>query len=199
MKIKLNKNTIIILIVAIVILYLILYKKNIFENFRTDRRLITSKDRRLQKRDVTVNLPIKQIILQRTDNKNTHINILEIEVYDNLGMKINTGIIPRLAPQYGDPRRFGPQFLINNQWPNNSSQLPHTNGTKDAYMELELDSSQLISKIVVRNRLDCCKDRIRGTSLILKTDNNREISRVPINKIQDIYTFVNDDGRWALV
>lgn len=143
---------------------------------------------------------IQFVRLERTDDKNEPINILEIELYDQFGNKITTGITPIISPQYLGVDKFGPQFLIDGKatyspWENNSG-LPHTNATKDAYMELQLSLPQILSKIIIKNRLDCCKERIVGTSLILMTEDGTEVSRNQINEIQNEYEFQSTNGVW---
>jgi hypothetical protein len=135
--------------------------------------------------------PARYVRLQRTDNKDEAINILEIEVYNQLGQKISNGITPSLSPQYGGAEKFGPKFLIDGIFNSDSwkSGLPHTTFSKDAYMELDMGSEVMISKVIVKNRLDCCKERIVGTSLILQDANKNEIYRKTIDETKDEYIF----------
>jgi hypothetical protein len=131
----------------------------------------------------------RYIKIQRTDNKNEAINLLEIEVYDQNNQKITTNITPSLNPQYENPNQFGPQFLIDSLAQNNISRLPHTANSPNAYMQLDLNSDKEISKIIVKNRLDCCKERILGCSLFLINSTNSEIYKKPFSDVQDIYEF----------
>lgn len=131
--------------------------------------------------------------LQRTDNRDEYINILEMEVYDGSNNKITAGVIPSLGPQYENANVFGPQFMIDSKatvnWGENGSGLPHTMNTKDAFMQIDLGSNKEITKVVVKNRLDCCKARIIGASLILISSDGTEIFKESINEVKDVYTF----------
>jgi hypothetical protein len=133
-------------------------------------------------------LPARYIRLQRTDGKDEAINLTEIEVYNQLGQKITTGITPSLNPQYGSADVFGPQFLIDGKSAIDTN-VAHTTASKDAYVQLDLGADIMISKIIIKNRLNCCKERIIGTSLILQNNSITEIYRKAIDKQQDEYTF----------
>jgi hypothetical protein len=135
----------------------------------------------------------RYVKLQRTDGKNEFINVLEIEVYDKNNTKITTGVTPSLNPQYESPDLFGPQYLIDSLAPNSFPsgwKLPHTTNVPNAYMQLDLNQDTFISKVVIKNRLDCCKERIVGCSLLLLNSSNSEVYRKTIDTIQDIYEFV---------
>ncbi len=92
-----------------------------------------------------------------------------MEVYDPSANKY-TGITPSLAPVYdNNMAEFGPQFLTNGErcsvrcgsvWC-----LPHTTDTMNSYMTLDLGSPKPISTVKIYNRLDCCGERLFGTTL----------------------------------
>lgn len=135
----------------------------------------------------------RYVKLQRTDGKSEFINILEIEVYDQNNTKITTGITPSLYPQYDKPELFGPQFLIDSLAPDNFPsgwKLPHTTNVPNAYMQLDLNQDTFISKVVIKNRLDCCKERIVGCSLLLINSSNSEVYKKSIDNIQNVYEFI---------
>jgi hypothetical protein len=135
----------------------------------------------------------RYVKLQRTDGKSEFINILEIEVYDQNNTKITTGITPSLHPQYDKPELFGPQFLIDSLAPDNFPsgwKLPHTTNVPNAYMQLDLNQDTFISKVVIKNRLDCCKERIVGCSLLLINSSNSEVYKKSIDNIQNVYEFI---------
>lgn len=143
------------------------------------------------KKDTT--LKTRYVKLQRTDGKNEYINVLEIEVYDNNNTKITTGVTPSLNPQYESPELFGPQYLIDSLAPNSFPsgwKLPHTTNVPNAYMQLDLNQDTFVSKVVIKNRLDCCKERIVGCSLLLLNSNNSEVYKKTIDTVQDVYEFV---------
>lgn len=135
----------------------------------------------------------RYVQLKRGDGKDEHINILEIEVYDKDNKKITDNIIPTLSPQYGDVKVFGPQFLIDNSAPSNFSsgwKLPHTTASKDAFMRLDLGTEREITRVIIKNRLDCCKERIVGTEIQILGNNSNIKYSSKINQVQDVYEFL---------
>ena len=127
--------------------------------------------------------------LERADGRNEYINILELEVYDGSGAKITAGVVPSLWPQYGSAGTFGPQFLIDGQanaWSDYG--LVHTLANAGAYVQLDLGRDYAISQVVVRNRVNCCSDRIVGCRVVVKDVNYRDVFVYPITTNQSVYT-----------
>lgn len=134
----------------------------------------------------------RYVQLKRSDGKDESINILEIEVYNKNG-KITQGITPSIYPQHGEVKYFGPQYLIDglspSKFPNNDWKLPHTTASKDAFMELDLGSEQEIDRVVIKNRQDCCKDRMVGTELQILDSNAAVKYSFKIQEVKDVYQF----------
>ena len=130
----------------------------------------------------------------RADNKAEFINILGINVYDQAGARITTGITPTITPAIynNDPSHFGPQFLIDDIHTESGAQglrLPHSTNVPNAAMTLDLGSDKVISKIVIYNRTACCMDRINGCNLIVKKADGTVVLTIPLTGSKAVYTF----------
>jgi hypothetical protein len=123
------------------------------------------------------------------------INVREIEVYGPQfnKYKVETAIVhPVLA---NDKDQFGSQYLTDGEvcrdiCSNDKYCLPHTGNTPNAYMTLDLGSPQPISIVKIYNRLNCCKDRMLGTTLNLgsNSDGSKPLLSIPIEVVKDEYT-----------
>jgi hypothetical protein len=104
------------------------------------------------------------------------LNVTEIEVYDEAGALIPAAELePTLSPQYGDAATFGPQFLVDGQKtskadPNAPWRLPHTASSAQAMMQLDLKRMRRVTRVVVHNRDDCCRERLAGAKLMLRDE-----------------------------
>jgi hypothetical protein len=130
-------------------------------------------------------------------NQPLMLNINEILILDEKRKLIKDNLKPSLYPQYGNPKQFGPQYLINNVLTSRSGNnwmLPHTTAHMNAFMEIDLSRSRNISAIVVYNRDDCCKDRITRARLVLLDENRKVLSSLPFNGIKNGYAFRFENG-----
>lgn len=130
-------------------------------------------------------------------NQPLMLNINEILILDEKKKLIRDNLKPSLYPQYGNPKQFGPQYLINNVLTSRSGNnwmLPHTTSHMDAFMEIDLSRSRNISMIGVYNRDDCCKDRITRARLVLLDENRKVLASLPFNGIKNIYAFRFENG-----
>ena len=100
-------------------------------------------------------------------------------MYDANNNKI-TGITPSLSPQYGI---FAAKYLIDG----NPKTLGITQNTNGAYMQLDLGADKDISRIVITNRIDCCKDRIKYATVQIKNQTNAEVFSYQITSVLDSY------------
>lgn len=133
----------------------------------------------------------RYVILQRKDNRQEYINISEIEVYDKDGSKITSGMTATLDPPYSDTNvSWGADKAIDG----NRGTIAHTNNSGAAYIKLDLGSNKLVSKVIIRNRMDCCMDRIVGCSLILQSADETETYKKDIKTIQSEYVFIECDN-----
>lgn len=131
--------------------------------------------------------------LERTDQRNAALNLLEIEVYDCRGRLIDpvqNGFRATLGPQYGSAAIFGPQFLIDGKkttWDYTNGGLASTSEKSTAFMEIDLGAMRYISAVVIYNRIDCCRDRIIGTVLSFRTSDQTIAFKYPINTVALTY------------
>lgn len=143
---------------------------------------------------------VQYIRIERNEEKNEPImlNINEIEVYDEKGKIPSNEMAAKVSPQYGNSNNFGAQYLIDG---NTSSKkqgvynLPHTTANINAYMEIDLLKGRKITKVLVHNRNDCCKERVLRGQLVLLDANRKRVCRVPITQIMNVYEFsISKDG-----
>ena len=137
----------------------------------------------------------KTVQVARADNKAEFINILGIDIFDQSGARITTGITPAITPAVyaNNPSQFGPQFLIDGIHTETGGpaglRLPHSTNVPNAAMTLDLGSDKVISKIVIYNRTACCMDRINGCNLIVKKADGTTVLTIPLSGSKAIYTF----------
>lgn len=122
------------------------------------------------------------------------LNVTEIEVFDEAGALIPAAdVVPTLSPQYGDAASFGPQFLVDGQKkskaePNAPWKLPHTSSSAQAMMQLDLKRARRVTRVVVHNRDDCCKERITGAKLVLRGEDDAVVCEAAFEGQADVYT-----------
>lgn len=67
----------------------------------------------------------------------------------------------------------------------------HTKNEVNPYMVVDLGADQEIKYVTVRNRNDCCKERVVGAKLQVINNNGETVSGpFTITDVQDVYTFV---------
>ena len=69
----------------------------------------------------------------------------------------------------------------------------HTRLNKQSFIKITLKTAQKLNKVEIKNRDDCCKDRIVGTSFRLEDSNENIIYYSEIKSQQDMYTYDNLD------
>jgi hypothetical protein len=136
----------------------------------------------------------KMIQIARADNKAEYINILGIDVFDQSGTRITSGITPTISPAVyaNDPSHFGPQFLIDGVHQESGAdglRLPHSTNVPNAYVQLDLGKDTVISKIVIYNRTACCSDRINGCNLLVNNATGTNVLTIPLTGSKAVYTF----------
>ena len=114
----------------------------------------------------------RYIRLNRSDTgTDKYLNIAGIDVYDEYNNIITlTEAAITVNPPYNTI--IYPNINLIDRNPNT---LAHTSDATGAYMELDLGNDRKISKIIVTNRQDCCKDRIVGARLDIKNNNQNII------------------------
>lgn len=130
------------------------------------------------------------IRLIRADGRNESLNILELEAYGENNQRLKSKAF--LSPQYENPDLFGPQYLVDGEAPRtfpSGWKLPHTTNVPHAFMQLDLGENKTVSKVIIRNRLDCCQERIVGCNLILLKTDMTEVFRGAITDTRDVYEF----------
>jgi len=137
----------------------------------------------------------KIIQVARADNRAEYINLLGIDVFDQSGNRITSGITPTISPGVysNDTSHFGPQFLIDGVHTETDSsgqlRLPHSTNVPNAYHQLDLGQDTIISKIVIYNRTACCSDRINGCNLIVNNAAGTNVLTIPLTGAKAVYTF----------
>tara|TARA_R110002050_G_scaffold180985_1_gene314499 strand:- start:1497 stop:2285 length:789 start_codon:yes stop_codon:yes gene_type:complete len=121
------------------------------------------------------------------DDTNRILNIAEIEVFDknNTNLSYQKGVT-------GSSEYPAPHLWVN-LTDGNKTNFAHTLGrieTEYDSMTIDLGGETEISKIVITNRTDCCKNRIvRAKIEILDDANNIVSDTVNISAMQDTYTY----------
>jgi hypothetical protein len=99
---------------------------------------------------------------------NTYIHIQELEIFDQNNRNIAKGIRYPRVRQSSQGWSGHPNYITNGQkawrrWPNSN----HTHRRGYQWIQVDLGSEKLISKIRVYNRPDCCRGRLNGCKLII--------------------------------
>ena len=102
-----------------------------------------------------------------TEGQTQNLNLAEIEVFDENNNKIAITDVTS-SSQYGN---YGPKNLADG----NTGNFAHTDNKANEYYELDLNTEKKISKIVVHNRKDCCKERAIGAMLLIKDGSNKVV------------------------
>jgi hypothetical protein len=120
------------------------------------------------------------------------INIADIQAFD-----INGKLINPQASSYSDG---GIGFPASNSIDGNMNNFSHTSDARDNFIQVSYSSPVQVSKIVITNRKDCCKNRMIGTHLQLfsKSGETPDIGSIPITDTRDIYTFTFNGSSWNL-
>jgi hypothetical protein len=135
----------------------------------------------------------RYIILKRVDNKNECININEIEVYnlngDKYSLENDSSAIITASTNYDDSNSYIPKNAVDN----NVKTIYHSKCKSDDWIKIDLKINKSIGKIIVKNRFDCCKDRIIGCRIYIVNNNDKIVYQSEIIKNEaDIYTFIKD-------
>ena len=135
----------------------------------------------------------KIVRVERADNKAEAINLLGIDVFDQSGAKITATATLGPKTYANNPAKFGPQFLVDGvhaeSGPPEGLRLPHTEADVSSFMQLDLGSDKVISKIVIYNRTACCMDRINGCVLKVMNAAGATIVTIPLSGSKAVYTF----------
>lgn len=134
--------------------------------------------------------------LKRTDGQWTNINLYEMEVYDENGIKYTEGITATAWPAHPDPYADA-KYLIDGRLPcrddihrvgGNTYATPHTSSGQGGYMQLDLGANKPVHRVVVYNRAAACNHRIIGTTLVV-TDGSTEVYSQEIQIAYDVHSF----------
>jgi hypothetical protein len=108
------------------------------------------------------------------------LHLHEIEVYDGSTSRVpKDRVTATLGPQFGEAKAHGPQHLYDGV--HISSKLAHTTESAEAFMQLDLGADTPISRVILYNRADCCRDRIVGAAVVLRNDAGEEVCRVALD------------------
>lgn len=121
--------------------------------------------------------------IQGIDGKQKIINLSKLEIYDEKDTLITQNITATSSSIYADANQYGPNKLLDSD-PNT---MYHSNYEENAFVQFDLGSNRQISRIVVRNRVDCCKERIVGCAVILRNAEGSEVARSPFTETKDVY------------
>ena len=126
------------------------------------------------------------------DDRNKIININELEVFDTKGTNLAAG-----KPAIGSKIAFSGNARLTD---GNLNHYIHTKGEKEVdYLQVDLGSEQEINKLVITNRVDCCKNRAIGIkAVILAADGTTVIMETPaIRTTADTYTLSFPGNTWS--
>ena len=128
----------------------------------------------------------RYIRINRSDaaiNTGRHLNLTQIEVYDETNKKIIITVTPTVSPLYGE--LYGPQKLINGI--KNKDNFSSTTDVPGAFIQLDLGVDKPVSRIVITNRIDCCSERIVGAAVQAINTSGTVLFTTTITKIQAVY------------
>jgi hypothetical protein len=129
------------------------------------------------------------------DDKNKIINLAELEVFDKDDTNLAANKTVTGSSQYSSIHGYV------NLTDGNKTNFAHTKGrTEDEidYLQVDLDSSKEIKKLLITNRTSCCKKRAIGIkAVILGADGTTIIKETPsISTIADTYTLIFPENVW---
>lgn len=117
-------------------------------------------------------------------SKEDYMNISEVQVFDSAGTDVARGKPVTMSSIYNNSQ-YGPGANLVDGY---SGTFAHTNNDM-GWIQIDLGSNIQLSKITVRNRQDCCQDRLIGTVvLIFDASNNKIFESQPLTNAmtQDI-------------
>jgi len=121
------------------------------------------------------------------------INISEIQAFD-----INGRLITPESAYYDDN---GIGFPAINAIDGNLNNFAHTSDHGNGpLIEVAYTNLNQVKKIVISNRVDCCQNRMIGTSLMLfsKPGSTPDVANIPITDTRGTYTFTFNGTSWVL-
>lgn len=145
----------------------------------------------------------KVVKIARTDSRVEHLGLLGIDIYDASGARITTGMTASLAPAvtaatataWGSTTpEFSADYLIDGVHTATTTttpsklRLPFTGAAANAYMQVDLGSNKVISKIVIYVRADDVA-RIGGTTLTVTNAAGAAVLTIPLTGDKTVYTF----------
>lgn len=115
-----------------------------------------------------------------TGTRKDFLNIAEMLVIDNTGKNVAIGSSVTSSSQYGGIP------LKNLTSGYGTRNFAHTKADSEAeYLEIDLGEEKQVSKVIVLNRGDCCKERIKGSFLTLYSKDKEERARSKEIDVQD--------------
>lgn len=67
--------------------------------------------------------------------------------------------------------------------------MVHTENSDQEWLQIELDPPQILSKIKITNRSDCCGERMIGSVVKIKGTDNSDLLTYPISYNQAVYVW----------
>jgi len=135
----------------------------------------------------------KIVKIARADNRAEIINILGIDIFDASGARITTGTPTSSSVWDNNTAEFGPQNMndgVHQATASGKYRMTHTMSTTDAYVQIDLGSDKVISKIVIYNRTDTLSiGRINGCNLTVTNAAGTNVLTIPLSGSKAIYTF----------
>jgi hypothetical protein len=110
----------------------------------------------------------RYVILEKPTGK--CLNIAEIQVFTTDGKTDIAHKKPVTQSSFYDTRRFPASSLVDG----NLNNLAHTSCRgEDAWMQIDLGKDYPITKIIVHNRIGCCRDRTHGAHIRILDSNKK--------------------------
>lgn len=121
-------------------------------------------------RNTYISVPQDNDIVTQAQNKD---NTCIFRVFDNYGQGLDVDWARRgTATQSSN---YG-QFPAANAIDGNFMTFNHTQEEQSAWWQVRLPKEVYIDKIVIKNRKDCCQDRLKSFDLIVMDDDNKAIT-----------------------
>jgi len=109
----------------------------------------------------------RYVILEKPTGK--CLNIAEIQVFSTDG-KTDIALKKTVTQSsFYDTNQFPASFLVDG----NLNNFAHTSCKEDAWMQIDLGADYPITKVIVHNRVDCCRDRIHGANIRILDSNKK--------------------------
>lgn len=125
----------------------------------------------------------------KVEHSGDYLQVSEIEVYDDKGR--NVAVTAQISTSSGYAGHSDPQSLVDRRTPSDGTTSPfwHSVDTGPSFIQLTLTADTPIHSIVLHNRGDCCKERLKNARVRLLTSLGGSVWEEDITETRHLYIF----------